>query len=120
MVGASLQRLLNGFCRLLAILQLDFPKPEFSHSKSEPRLSNTLIIMMKLLVFSTLLICALGYRVVPNMERGALNSDYLRKCVNASIIAIESYDQNGNNGLSYDEIKDVSNVKNFVKLDIHI
>ena len=67
--------------------------------------------MMKLLVFSTLLICALGYRVVPNMERGALNSDYLRKCVNASIIAIESYDQNGNNGLSYDEIKDVSIVK---------
>ena len=54
--------------------------------------------------------------MVPNMERGALNSDYLRKCVNASIIAIESYDQNGNNGLSYDEIKDVSIVKKLLQI----
>merc|ERR1712018_148924 len=65
--------------------------------------------MKLLLIFSTLLICALGYRVVPNhsMHNSGLKPDYLRKCVNASIIAIESYDKNGNNGLSFDEIKDI-------------
>ena len=64
--------------------------------------------MKSLLIFSTLLVCALAYRVVPNMNHGSIKPDYLAKCVNASIVAIESYDMDGNNGLSYEEIKDVS------------
>lgn len=64
--------------------------------------------MKSLLIFSTLLVCALAYRVVPNMNRGSIKPEYLNKCVNASIVAIEAYDKDGNNGLSYEEIKDVS------------
>eukprot|EP00093_Oithona_nana_P001277 01277.XXX_4752_3828_1 [CDS] Oithona nana genome sequencing. len=63
--------------------------------------------MKSLLIFSTLLVCALAYRVVPNMNHGSIKPDYLAKCVNASIVAIESYDMDGNNGLSYEEIKDI-------------
>ena len=104
--------MLNGITSVAAIFQLDF-KPEFlsgHHSKSESRRSKSKAtkIMKSLLIFSTLLVCALAYRVVPNMNHGSIKPDYLAKCVNASIVAIESYDMDGNNGLSYEEIKDVS------------
>merc|ERR1712223_1093275 len=74
--------------------------------------------MKSLLIFSTLLVCALAYRVVPNMNRGSIKPEYLNKCVNASIVAIEAYDKDGNNGLSYEEIKDIGNLL-VIKLDKH-